>query len=123
MDCLKGLLVLRGTFYKGHKEYYYHGLLLGLFAINNGWYVKSEQESGNGFADILIEIAEKKTGCIFEIKYADSVNKLEEASKAAIKQIEQTNYTAYFELAGMETIYKFGAAFYKKECKIAVQKV
>lgn len=120
---LKRFISIRGTFYKGHKEYYYHGLLLGLFAINNGWYVKSEQESGNGFADILIEIAEKKTGCIFEIKYADSVNKLEEASKAAIKQIEQTNYTAYFELAGMETIYKFGAAFYKKECKITVQKV
>lgn len=120
---LKRFISIRGTFYKGHKEYYYHGLLLGLFAINNGWYVKSEQESGNGFADILIEIAEKKTGCIFEIKYADSVNKLEEASKAAIKQTGQTNYTAYFELAGMETIYKFGAAFYKKECKIAVQKV
>ncbi len=120
---LKRFISIRGTFYKGHKEYYYHGLLLGLFAINNGWYVKSEQESGNGFADILVEISEKKTGCIFEIKYADSANKLEEASKDAIKQIEQTNYAAYFELSGMEKIYKFGAAFYKKECKITVQKV
>ncbi|MCX4326379.1 MAG: AAA family ATPase [Lachnospiraceae bacterium] len=120
---LKRFISIRGTFYKGHKEYYYHGLLLGLFAINNGWYVKSEQESGNGFADILVEISEKKTGCIFEIKYADSANKLEEASKDAIKQIEQTNYAAYFELSGMEKIYKFGAAFYKKECKITIQKV
>ncbi len=45
-------------------------LLLGLLQTKEDWIVKSNQESGIGYTDILIEIPAGKVGCIIETKYA-----------------------------------------------------
>lgn len=44
------------------KENYYHGMLFGLLQAKGNWAVKSNAESGAGYADIQIEIPAEKTG-------------------------------------------------------------
>lgn len=41
------------------KENFYHGMLLGLLNSNETWAVKSNYESGTGYADIIIETGQK----------------------------------------------------------------
>lgn len=45
---------------KPMKENFYHGLLLGILRANESWIVKSNRESGNGYADILVWMRSEK---------------------------------------------------------------
>ena len=49
---------------KDTKENFYHGILLGLFAGMEGWLVRSNAESGEGYSDISIEIEDKDIGIV-----------------------------------------------------------
>ena len=102
------------------KENFYHGLLLGILRGNIAWIIKSNQESGEGYADIIMEIPEQRIGCIFEMKYAQDGN-LEKACDIALKQIEDKKYTTMLEEDGMNIIYKYGVACYKKDCKVMMK--
>ena len=99
------------------KENFYHGLLLGILRGNDAWLIKSNKESGIGYADIILEIPDKKIGCVFEMKYAQDGN-LEKSCDIALKQIENKNYTEILKENGMNQIYQYGVACYKKDCKI-----
>ena len=102
------------------KENFYHGLLLGILRGNSAWIIKSNQESGDGYADISMEIPEQRIGCIFEMKYAQDGN-LEKACDIALKQIEDKKYTTMLEEDRMNIIYKYGVACYKKDCKVMIK--
>ena len=102
------------------KENFYHGLLLGILRGNIAWIIKSNQESGEGYADIIMEIPEQRIGCIFEMKYAQDGN-LEKACDIALKQIEDKKYTTMLEEDRMNIIYKYGVACYKKDCKVMIK--
>lgn len=58
---------------KSFKEFFYHGILLGILGYKNNWRVSSNKESGNGFSDILIETADSDIGIVIEVKYSDNV--------------------------------------------------
>ncbi|MDO4556470.1 MAG: AAA family ATPase [Lachnospiraceae bacterium] len=110
---------IRDTFIsKKKKENFYHGMLLGLLQYMDNWLVKSNAESGEGFSDILIETPEL-TGVVIEVKYADDGN-LEAGCTEALEQIERQQYASRLEEDGMETIKKYGIAFYKKRCKVRI---
>ncbi len=49
---------------KKMKENFYHGILLGLFGNMDGWNVRSNAESGDGYSDISIEIEDKGIGIV-----------------------------------------------------------
>lgn len=102
---------------KEMKENYYHGLLLGLLTADGRWVVKSNAESGIGYADIRIEIPRKEIGCVMEVKYAEN-GTFDEAREEAMKQIEHNGYAEGLKREGMQTIHKFGIACYKKSCKV-----
>ena len=102
------------------KENFYHGLLLGILRGNIAWIIKSNQESGEGYADIIMEIPEQRIGCIFEMKYAQDGN-LEKTCVIALKQIEDKKYTTILSEDGMNIIYKYGVACYKKDCKVMMK--
>ena len=99
------------------KENFYHGLLLGILRGNDAWIIKSNKESGTGYADIILEIPDKKIGCVFEMKYAQDGN-LEKSCDIALKQITDKKYTEILQEDGMAQIYRYGVACYKKDCKI-----
>lgn len=102
---------------KDTKENFYHGLLIGLMSCNDEWVVKSEQESGEGYPDILVKAVEKGAGCIFEIKYAED-GKFGEVCNKAMQQIKDKKYADILKQDGVETIYLYGIAFCRKSCQV-----
>ena len=77
---------------KKGNEAFYHGLIMGMGLYLEGEYItKSNIESGLGRYDFVIEPKNKtKRAFIMEFKATDSIEKLEEVSKEALKQIEDT---------------------------------
>ncbi len=105
---------------KDMKENFYHGLLIGLMSCNGEWVVKSEQESGEGYPDILVKAVEKRAGCVFEIKYAED-GRFDETCRKAMQQIKDKKYADILKQEGVEKIYLYGIAFYRKFCKVVCE--
>lgn len=92
-------------------------ILLGLFGNMDGWDVWSNAESGDGYSDISIEIEEKGTGIVIELKYAENAS-FDTACQEAMKQINDQNYGEKLVDDGMTTIRKYGIACYKRRCRV-----
>lgn len=92
---------------------FYQGILLGLLSYPSGWSVKSNQEAGDGYSDIVIKDMESDTGIVIEVKYAEH-GRLDAACEEALEQIESGNYAETLYDDGMERILKYGIACYKK---------
>lgn len=45
-------------------------MLLGILAHKDDWNVLSNQESGDGFSDIIVKIAGTQVGIVIELKYS-----------------------------------------------------
>ena len=112
---------IRDTF-TTKKENFYHGVLLGLLIYDPDWYITSNQESGDGYSDIMIEAEQARIGIIIEVKYAENIKTLDKACQKALKQIKEKNYDQKLEEEGYETILNYGIACYKKRCKVLVDK-
>ena len=118
---MKKTISVRDTFVrKPLKENFYHGLLLGILSYKTGWMVRSNQETGNGYSDILILIDNSNTGIIIEVKYSDTDN-LDVKCREALHQIENAEYADLFEQQGVQHILKYGIACRRKECRVALQ--
>ena len=106
---------------KKGNEAFYHGLIMGMGLYLEGEYItKSNIESGLGRYDFLIEPKNKsKRAFIMEFKSTDSVEKLEEVSKEALKQIEGKKYDISLKQNGVKEITYIGVAFCGKEIKIS----
>ena len=103
------------------NEAFYHGLIMGMGLYLEGEYItKSNIESGLGRYDFVIEPKNKsKRAYIMEFKSTDSVNKLEEVSKEALKQIEDKKYDVTLKQNGVKDITYMGIAFCGKQIKIS----
>ena len=106
---------------KKGNEAFYHGLIMGMGLYLEGEYItKSNIESGLGRYDFLIEPKNKsKRAYIMEFKSTDSIEKLEEISKEALKQIEDKKYDVSLKQNGIKEITYIGIAFCGKEIKIS----
>lgn len=105
------------------KENFYHGILIGILKNYSGWAVKSNKESGDSFADILLRPKNPDTGIVIELKYARSMNELDKACERALEQIKNRHYDGEFREDNRNDIYAYGIAFYKKRCKVVVEKL
>ena len=106
---------------KKGNEAFYHGLIMGMGLYLEGEYItKSNIESGLGRYDFLIEPKNKsKRAFIIEFKSTDSIEKLEEVSKEALKQIEDKKYDISLKQNGVKEITYIGIAFCGKQIKIS----
>jgi len=106
---------------KKGNEAFYHGLIMGMGLYLEGDYItKSNIESGLGRYDFLIEPKNKnKRAYIMEFKSTDSLEKLEEISKEALKQIEDKKYDISLKQSGIKEITYMGIAFCGKQIKIS----
>lgn len=102
---------------KDMKENFYHGILLGLFAGMDGWKVRSNAESGEGYSDISVEVEDKEIGIIIEFKYAENAS-FDKSCSEALKQINDKNYQEALMDDGMTIVRKYRIACYKKRCKV-----
>lgn len=120
-EYLKKTISVRDTFvHKTTKENFYHGILLGILSFKSGWLVKSNQESGDGFSDVLIQIDDADVGIIIEIKYGENGN-TENECKKALAQICDKNYAEILHQADIHKILKYGIAFNRKTCMVMLQ--
>ncbi len=99
------------------KENFYHGIVLGALSCRKGWDVRSNVESGDGYADICILIGRGRTGIVIEMKYAENGN-LGAACEAALRQINEKKYTTWLVRKGAHPIRKYGIACYGRECRV-----
>lgn len=83
----------------------------------DGWDVRLNAESGDGYRDISIEIEEQEMGIVIELKYAENAS-FDTACREALKQINDRNYAEKLTDDGMTIIHKYGIACYKRRCKV-----
>lgn len=103
------------------KENFYHGILLGILSGKTDWVVLSNQESGNGYSDIQIRDDEASLAMVIEVKYADDGN-LQATCERGLRQIEEKRYADSLPEGEYRTILKYGMAFYRKECRILLNR-
>ncbi len=106
-----------------YREDYYHGFLAGLLKMLDGYTLKSNRESGLGRSDLLLLSAPYDgTAVIMELKVADTFAQLDSSAREALEQIKQKQYDAELKLEGYHTFTYYGIAFFKKLCRVLVEK-
>ncbi len=109
-------------------ERFYHGFVLGLLVeLQKEYIITSNQESGFGRYDVMIEPKDVSKGnaIILEFKVMNEKREasLEETVKVALKQIEEKQYAAKLVERGIpkERIRSYGLAFRGKEVLIGAE--
>ncbi len=115
-------LITTVSFYDA-RESFYHGFLLALLSTCATWEVSSNAETGIGRADIIVEREDGQLGFVIEIKDVRDRQKMDAACEAAMKQIEEKDYTAVLRRYGVEKIWAYGIAFCDKKCRIVAERV
>ena len=105
------------------KEIFYHDILLGILKNYPGWVVKSNRESGDGFADILLKPKNPDAGIIVELKDVRSLHDLDQACERALEQSKDRRYDTELREDGRNDILAYGIAFCRKRCKVVVEKL
>ena len=105
------------------KEIFYHGILIGILKNNVNWAVRSNRESGDGYADILIKPKNPDVGIVIELKYARSFKELDQACERALEQIRDRRYDEALREDGRSEILAYGIAFWKKRCKVLAERL
>ena len=108
------------SFYDAHESFY-HGFLLALLNTCANWRVTSNAETGKGRSDIIVERKDRKIGFVVEVKDVKDEGKLDHACETAMKQIEEKDYTAVLRRYRVKEIWKYGIAFWDKECRVAAK--
>lgn len=110
---------------KAEPERFYHGFVLGMAVdLTDRYRVRSNQESGYGRCDVMIEPIDKNgKAFLFEFKVLDGdegEQSLEDTAANALAQIEARKYEAALIADGIapENIRKYGFAFQGKKCLI-----
>ena len=118
---LKKTISIRDTFARRNlKENFYHGILLGILSFKGNWYVASNEETGDGYGDVLVETEDDDLGIVIEVKYARDGD-LEKGVELALRQIEERHYDEKLLDDGIRKVLKYGIACYKKRCRVALK--
>ena len=108
------------SFYDAHESFY-HGFLLALLSTCASWNVSSNIETGKGRSDIIAGRKDRKVGFVVEVKDVKDEDKLESACEAALRQIDERDYTAILRRFRVKEIHKYGIAFWDKECRVVMK--
>jgi len=117
--------LLRSTIsYMDSQEAFYHGFLLGTLCNLTDCLVKSNREAGEGRYDILIRSLDiTKPPVVIELKVSNTFKNMERNCQIALEQIEDKKYDSWLPEEGYQESIRYGIAFYKKQCLIAVERV
>ena len=117
---LQNILLKSTSFMDTKNEDFYHGLVLGMmFYLDNYYYVKSNEESGLGRYDVIIEPKNKNNrGFILEFKVVKNEDNLEKVSEEAIEQIMEKKYDVGLKDRGVKDVTFVGVAFCGKIVKV-----
>ena len=119
-DILNEQLLDTVSFYDAHESFY-HGFLLALLSTCANWRVSSNAETGKGRSDIIVERKDRKIGFVVEVKDVKDAEKLDAACEAALRQIDERDYTAILRRYRVKEIRKYAIAFWDKECRVEMR--
>ena len=103
-------------------ENFYHGFLAGVLSNMKGYIVKSNREGGTGRSDLFIKsVSRRGIAIVIEFKIANDIDDLEKKADEAIEQIEDRRYDMELRSEGYKNIFKYGIAFYKKDCLVKIK--
>ena len=105
------------------REAFYHGFLLALLNTCANWRVSSNQESGKGRSDILVERKDRKIGFVVEVKNVKKEEEIDQACEKAMEQIEAMQYAQPLYRYRVKEIWAYGIAFWDKECKVMAKRL
>lgn len=115
---LKKQLTESISFYDAGEQFY-HGFMVGMLGGLGAYHLKSNREAGEGRADLIMEpLDENDPVVILELKKAEKFSLMEERSDAALRQIEEKHYDAWYKEMGYEHYVKYGIAFCKKSLRV-----
>jgi len=102
-------------------ENFYHGFVAALIAsVRETHWVDSKKESGRGLYDVLLipKTGHGDLGIILEFKHVKRSQSLEEATKTALSQIDESDYAKVLERSSHVTrVLEIGLAFSGKEAR------
>ena len=103
------------------NENFYHGLMLGLCALFEEFFLTSNRESGDGHYDI--QLRPRRKGILIELKAKKNCNndELKKLSQIALKQIVDKKYDTELKTADVDLIYKYGIAFSGKKVEVTME--
>ena len=108
------------SFYDAHESFY-HGFLLALLSTCASWNVSSNIETGKGRSDIIAGRKDRKVGFVVEVKDVKDEDKLDAECEAALRQIDERDYTAILRRFRVKEIRRYGIAFWDKECRVVMK--
>lgn len=100
--------------YHDYKEDFYHAFLAGIFT-GAGYVVESNKEHGEGRSDVVVIDSHGGRAAIFEVKYSQTFEKLEQSCDEALHQIDDRMYAEGFE-ENYDQVLCFGISFFRKRC-------
>ena len=106
------------------EENSYHMFIYGmLLAVSDDYYVYSNPESGKGRSDCLIKPVDKeKHAVLIEFKHMGGDGKdLKLEAQRGLEQIEGKDYVHNLKREGYGRVFKYGIAFHKKSCEVAMR--
>ena len=116
-EILNDQLLYTISYYDAYESFY-HGFLLALLSTCADWQVASNVETGRGRCDILVQRRDRKLGFVVEVKQVRDPDQLNAACEAAMRQIEEKDYTAVLRRYRVKQILKYGIAFWDKESAV-----
>ena len=130
-DTLNNDLLNNPSCHDFKMENSYHMFIYGiLYALSGDYIVTSNQETGKGRTDCVIKPIDKtKNAVIVEFKHVKKVpsddlnDALAAEAKNGIKQIDEKVYIHNLKREGYGQILKYGIAFHKKHCVVAMEKL
>ncbi len=122
-EYLSTTISVRDTFVKSVRENFYHGILIGILGYKNEWRVSSNEESGNGFSDILIRMGDcdNRMGIVIELKYSKDEKSLDSNCREELNQIKEKHYEQTLQKEEIDTILKYGIVFWLKKCRVMTE--
>ena len=125
-DVLETYVSVRDSATRASTENFYHGFLSALLSSAGGA-VKSfasNQEAGDGFADILlVSSARPRTGVVLELKHSRKDSDMEADAGRALQQIEDKCYAEGLAGRRCTRFYGYGIAFSKKSCFVVGREI
>ncbi len=115
--------LLTSISYYDAKESFYHGMMVSLLKVGGSWDVHSNDEAGDGRADIILEKGMNEIAIVIELKVVKDIDKLDEACQRALRQIEEKDYASDLKEHKVNKILAYGIAFCGKKCKVLVETV
>jgi len=123
-DTLNKELLNNPNCYDFKEENSYHTFIFGiLLAVSGDYTVYSNPESGKGRSDCLIKPFDKeKYAVVIEFKHEREEGKdLKGLALEGLKQVDEKVYIHNLQKEGYKRLYKYGIAFHKKNCEVAME--